>query len=120
MRTAEDVVQPDRAPGAVGTGCVGRASNIAGPHVTRHVPGLERRGLVERVVDPEDQRARLITLTAKGRRVTGRYLDVVYGWFSAALTDWAAKDRRDLTRLLGRLVDDLTAQLAAEVTTERG
>jgi DNA-binding MarR family transcriptional regulator len=87
---------------------------VAGPHATRHVQTLERRGLTERVVDPHDQRARLITLTAKGRRITGRYLTVIHGWFTDALAGWTASDRRDLTRLIGRLVDDLAARLAAD------
>ena len=103
-------------------GQIAAQMQVAGPHATRHVQALEGRGLVERVVDPHDQRARLITLTAKGRRTTGRYLAVVNGWFTDALAGWTASDRRDLTRLLGRLIDDLAARLAADETptTERG
>lgn len=95
-------------------GQIAAQMQVAGPHATRHVQALEGRGLVERVVDPHDQRARLITLTAKGRRTTGRYLNVVYGWFTDAMADWTAGDRRDLTRLLGRLVDELATRLATD------
>jgi DNA-binding MarR family transcriptional regulator len=101
-------------------GQIAAQMQVAGPHATRHVQALERRGLVERVVDPHDQRARLITLTAQGRRITGRYLDIVYGWFTDAMAGWTAGDRRDLTRLLGRLVDDLAARLAADGATATG
>ncbi len=52
--------------------------------------GLERRGLVVRVADPEDQRARLIELTPDGKAVPDRYPRTLLGWF----------------------VDDLTARLA--------
>jgi hypothetical protein len=46
-------------------------------------------------------------------RETRQYLSVVLGWFAEALSDWPADDRRDLTRLLGRMVDDLSAHLAS-------
>lgn len=95
-------------------GQIAAQMQVAGPHATRHVQALERRGLVERVTDPHDQRARLITLTAQGRQTARRYLDVVYSWFTDAMADWTADDRRDLTRLLGRLVDDLATRLTAD------
>ncbi|MEU6191067.1 MarR family transcriptional regulator [Nocardia sp. NPDC047038] len=84
---------------------------VAGPHVTRQLNGLERRRLVQRVPDPDDQRARLITLTPAGEKLIGRYLRVIDGWFDQALSGWSASDQRDLVRLLGRLVDDLSTHL---------
>ncbi|MGV9974567.1 MarR family winged helix-turn-helix transcriptional regulator [Nocardia beijingensis] len=84
---------------------------VAGPHVTRQLNGLERRRLVERVPDPDDQRARLITLTSTGAKMIGRYLRVIDGWFDQALSGWSKSDQRDLVRLLGRLVDDLSTHL---------
>ncbi|MEU6832536.1 MarR family transcriptional regulator [Nocardia beijingensis] len=84
---------------------------VAGPHVTRQLNGLERRRLVERVPDPDDQRARLITLTSTGAKMIGRYLRVVDGWFDQALSGWSKSDQRELVRLLGRLVDDLSTHL---------
>lgn len=96
-------------------GRIAEQMQVAGPHVTRHVQGLEHRGLVERVVDPGDQRARLIALTAAGRAVTDRYLGAVSGWFTDALAGWTTRERSELTRLLGRMVDDLTAHLSAEL-----
>ncbi|MGW4093114.1 MarR family winged helix-turn-helix transcriptional regulator [Nocardia sp. NPDC004750] len=84
---------------------------VAGPHVTRQLNGLEQRRLVRRVPDPDDQRARLITLTSAGEQLIGRYLRVIDGWFDRALSGWSESDQRDLVRLLGRLVDDLSAHL---------
>lgn len=86
---------------------------VVGPHVTRLVAGLEQRGLAHRVTDPDDRRARLIEATPEGRAAIERYLGFVLGTFSEALAGWSADDRRELGRLLGRLVDDLTAHLAA-------
>src|SRR5690242_11121486 len=52
---------------------------VVGPHVTRLLPDLEKRGLVQRVVDPDDQRARLIATTDEGTRTVQRYLGTVLG-----------------------------------------
>ncbi|WP_330249694.1 MarR family transcriptional regulator [Nocardia sp. NBC_00565] len=84
---------------------------VAGPHVTRQLNGLEQRRLVQRVPDPDDQRVRLITLTPSGEKLVGRYLQVVNGWFGQALSAWPESDQRELVRLLGRLVEDLAAHL---------
>lgn len=86
---------------------------VVGPHVTRQVQGLERRGLVHRVTDPDDQRARLIELTPDGASAAGRYLETVLGWFTEAVADWPEQDRQTFGLLLGRFVDDLTSRLAA-------
>jgi DNA-binding MarR family transcriptional regulator len=94
-------------------GEIAKRMQVVGPHVTRQVQGLERRGLTRRVADPHDQRARLIELTPEGAAVAGRYLQTVLGWFNAALAGWPAQDRQTFGRLLGRFADDLTARLAA-------
>ncbi|MBB5917476.1 DNA-binding MarR family transcriptional regulator [Nocardia transvalensis] len=86
--------------------------NVVGPHVTRHLNELERRGLVRRVADPHDQRARLIELTPEGGEVAGRYLSTVLGWFTDALADWSEEDRQVFGTLLTRFVGDLTTRLA--------
>ena len=41
------------------------------------VAALEREGLVERVPDPSDGRARLIRLSARGREAAGQAMQVV-------------------------------------------
>ncbi|WP_369206273.1 MarR family winged helix-turn-helix transcriptional regulator [Streptomyces sp. PU-14G] len=86
---------------------------VVGPHVTRQVNELQRRGLIVRVADPEDRRARLVEATAEGAAAAERYMRTLVGWFADALTGWSDQDRQDLGRLLGRFTDDLTAHLAA-------
>ncbi|WP_035279711.1 MarR family winged helix-turn-helix transcriptional regulator [Actinokineospora spheciospongiae] len=85
---------------------------VVGPHVTRQLNTLETRGLVHRVTDPNDSRARLVELTPQGRDLATRYLGVLFGWFTEALADWTPQDRRALTDLLARFADDVTAHLA--------
>jgi DNA-binding MarR family transcriptional regulator len=84
---------------------------VAGPHVTRHLHGLEKRGFVRRVADPDDQRARLVELSPDGAAAAGRYLQTVLGWFTDAIADWPDEDRATFGRLLDRFVEDLTAKL---------
>ncbi|MGC4999687.1 MULTISPECIES: MarR family winged helix-turn-helix transcriptional regulator [unclassified Streptomyces] len=92
-------------------GEIAERMQVVGPHVTRQVQGLERRGLVRRVADPHDRRASLIEPTPEGARAANRYATSLVGWFSEAIADWSDQDRTDLGRLLGRLVDDVTAHL---------
>lgn len=102
------------AGGPLRVGEIATRMQVVGPHVTRQVNELERRGLVHRVADPADQRARLVEMTSGGADAVGRYLREVLGWFSGAMAGWSEQDRADLTRLLGRMVDDLTAQVDEE------
>jgi DNA-binding MarR family transcriptional regulator len=104
------VVQLAGRPLRVGE--IAKRMEVVGPHVTRQLHGLERRGLVHRVTDPEDQRARLIELTPTGAAAAGRYLQTMLGWFTDAVVDWSVEDRQTFGQLLGRFVDDLVSRLA--------
>jgi DNA-binding MarR family transcriptional regulator len=86
---------------------------VVGPHVTRLLNDLAKRGLVKRTADPLDQRSRLIELTAEGASATERYMRFLLEWFAGVLADWPEQDRQDLGRLLGRFADDIAVHLAA-------
>ena len=60
------------------------------------VAALEREGLVERVPDPDDGRARLIRLSARGREAAQRAMEVVIGVES----EWTAHLGPELTERL--------------------
>ena len=94
-------------------GEVAARMEVVGPHVTRLVNDLEKRGLVNRVADEHDQRSRLIELTPEGAAATDRYLRFLLDWFAGVLSDWPEQDRQDLGRLLGRFADDIAVHLAA-------
>ena len=87
---------------------------VAGPHVTRQVHVLERRGLVRRLSDEHDRRARPIELTAEGAAAAERYVSAVLGRLDDALSGWSAQDRSTFYHLLGRFADDLTAHFATD------
>jgi DNA-binding MarR family transcriptional regulator len=46
------------------------------PAVSRAVEALVKRGMVTRAEDPEDRRAKHLTITAKGRRTTRRLIEL--------------------------------------------
>ena len=60
------------------------------------VAALEREGLVERVPDPADGRARLIQLSSRGRQAAQRAMEVVIGVES----EWTAHLGPELTERL--------------------
>jgi DNA-binding MarR family transcriptional regulator len=94
-------------------GEIAHRMQVVGPHVTRLLPELEKRGLVERVVDPDDQRARLIAVTDDGRRTVERYLRTVLGWMGEALEDWSPEDRTVFFALVRRFADDFANRIQA-------
>jgi DNA-binding MarR family transcriptional regulator len=67
------------------------------------VAALEREGLVERIADPADGRARLIRFTQKGQAASQRARDVVMGveqeWNAHLGPELAACLREALTKL---------------------
>lgn len=70
---------------------------------------LEQRDLIRRRPDPIDQRAVLLTATAKGRRTCQRMDVEGTAVISRALAYWPENDRRDLVALLDRFARDLTS-----------
>src|SRR5690606_4908670 len=71
---------------------------------SRQVGHLVRLGLVERMADPEDGRATLLTATEEGRRVFEENRRMRIERFAEMLSDWSVADRRKFAGLLGRFV----------------
>jgi DNA-binding MarR family transcriptional regulator len=79
--------------------------------VSRRIAELEDAGLVARTRDPDDRRARILQVTAKGRRVLATFRKARSGVLDDALSDWSAEEIRDLAATLSRF----TAALAETV-----
>ncbi|CAN5174699.1 MarR family transcriptional regulator [soil metagenome] len=75
--------------------------------VSRHLKSLESGGYVRRSDDPEDGRAHLFELTPDGHRMLAEHHAARRERIGAALADWSDAEQRRLTRLLGRLAEDL-------------
>jgi DNA-binding MarR family transcriptional regulator len=86
---------------------VAQALGLDKSTVSRGITHLETLGLIERIGDPDDGRARLLRLTASG---TARF-DAMRAQrqteFRAILDRWSPTDLNDLGRLLARLNTDL-------------
>ena len=75
--------------------------------VSRGITQLENLGLIERVGDPDDGRARLLRLTTTGAERYEAMRTQRRTEFRAILDRWNPADLSDLGRLLGRLNADL-------------
>ncbi|OLT00627.1 hypothetical protein BJF90_34395 [Pseudonocardia sp. CNS-004] len=72
--------------------------------ISRQVAHLVRLGFVERMADPEDGRATLLTATQEGRRVLEENRRIRIERYAGMLADWSVDDRRTFAELLGRFV----------------
>jgi DNA-binding MarR family transcriptional regulator len=86
------------APGGSRLAALAEAAQVSKQTVGSIVDQLERSGYVQRVVDPADARARLVTVTAKGRELVEISIPVV----RRIEADWEAHLGRDATRQLRR------------------
>ena len=75
--------------------------------VSRGITQLENLGLIERVGDPDDGRARLLRLTTTGAERYEAMRTQRQTEFRAILDRWNPTDLADLGRLLARLNTDL-------------
>jgi DNA-binding MarR family transcriptional regulator len=100
--------------GTAGGGAGVRASDVAQvlgldkSTVSRGMTQLENLGLIERIGDPDDGRARLLRLTTTGAERYDAMRAQRQTEFRAILDRWNPTDLADLGRLLSRLNDDLS------------
>jgi DNA-binding MarR family transcriptional regulator len=87
---------------------VAQALGLDKSTVSRGLTQLESLGLIERVGDPDDGRARLLRLTDSGAASFGAMRTQRQAQFRAILNRWDPPDLADLARLLSRLNSDLS------------
>lgn len=87
---------------------VAQALGLDKSTVSRGLSQLETLGLIERVGDPDDGRARLLRLTQSGAERFGAMRIQRQAQFRAILDRWETQDLSDLARLLARLTSDLS------------
>ncbi|SDF95259.1 MarR family winged helix-turn-helix transcriptional regulator [Klenkia brasiliensis] len=71
--------------------------------VSRQVASLVDAGLVDRVADPDDGRAQVLSTSAEGHRRLSEIRDARRARWEADLADWPTDDVASLSTLLGRL-----------------
>lgn len=91
-------------PGPMPMRDLGTALVTDAPYITVIVDDLEKRGLVEREVNPADRRSKLVRITAAGREVARR-ADEIQSAPPEALSALTGKELETLDRILRRLVE---------------
>lgn len=80
--------------------------------VSRQVSHLVQHGLLEKIGDPADGRAQLLSLSPTGRHVIEKLVHGRGQWFEAVLAAWSDEDVRAFERFLTRFGDDLESYKA--------
>jgi DNA-binding MarR family transcriptional regulator len=93
--------------GGVHAGLVAETVGLHKSTMSRNLGQLERLGLIERVPDPADARARLLRLTPVGEESVERSRRGRRERLAGQLGDWSDADLRRLGSLLGRLNDSI-------------
>jgi len=101
------VVVLGRRPEGVRQNQLADELGVEGPSLVRLLDRLVGDGLVERREDPADRRAKLVTLTAEGRRHSERAAKALDAYRAALLEDAGADDIQAALRLLRALQDRL-------------
>jgi DNA-binding MarR family transcriptional regulator len=82
--------------------------------LTRVIDQLEQRGFIERSRSLEDRRTVELSLTEEGARTVNALVPTVVGMLNATLADFTENEARELTRLLGKLVNGIQAATQAD------
>jgi DNA-binding MarR family transcriptional regulator len=93
--------------GELSLGEVARQCSMDPAAAGRQVKNLEDDGLLERRAGGNDARVTVVRLTTDGRRVCRRIVEFRNEYMTEVLARWPPRDRAQLVRLVGRLVDDL-------------
>lgn len=81
--------------------------------MTNRLDKLERAGLITRSPDPDDRRGVLLELSADGKRKLDEYVELGAAREITLLSGLGAGDRRQLNRLLTKLLESLNADLGS-------
>jgi len=85
--------------------------------VSRQVTHLVHHGLIEKIGDPVDGRAQLLSLSPSGREVIDKLIQGRGQWFGQLLESWSDQDVRAFDAYLTRFGDDLEAFKSRLATT---
>jgi MarR family transcriptional regulator, transcriptional regulator for hemolysin len=84
--------------------------HLEGATITHHIDRLEAAGLVRRLIDPEDRRARRLELTQAGSELHERLLAAVTSLEHTVLNGLSADDRETLHRHLATIQANLATR----------
>jgi DNA-binding MarR family transcriptional regulator len=95
------------------------ALGITSATLTRLLAGMQRKSLIVRAVHPTDARGKVVRLTPKARKLYDAMMAANEHNFTARLLrGFSARETLTLTKLLGRLADNMTADNMTESNEE--
>jgi len=97
------LVMLQREPKGLAPSTLADRAGVTRGTITGLLDGLERDGLIRRVPDAADRRALVIRLTKRGHELAGELVTEHARWIGGLLAGLSAADRRQLSRLLGRV-----------------
>lgn len=81
-----------------------RESLLSSGAITNRIDRVEREGLVRRLPDPNDRRGTIVRLTAKGRKLADRSIQVHFEALKETLSVLDNAEREQLAKLLSKLL----------------
>jgi DNA-binding MarR family transcriptional regulator len=81
-----------------------RESLLSSGAITNRIDRVEREGLVRRLPDPNDRRGTIVQLTAKGRKLADRSIQVHFEALKETLSGLDRAEREQLAKLLSKLL----------------
>jgi MarR family transcriptional regulator, lower aerobic nicotinate degradation pathway regulator len=91
--------------GPVGQADLGRSTSVDRSDVVTVLGELERLGLIERTVNPDNRRRNIVTITPAGRKQLRALDHVIDEIQERVLAPLSQNERRQLTKLLRKLAD---------------
>jgi DNA-binding MarR family transcriptional regulator len=96
-----------------------RESLLSSGAVTNRIDRVEAEGLVKRLSDPKDRRGTIVRLTPKGRALADRAIKLHFAALNEALSDIDPGERKQLAKLLSKLLMSVEERRARERTNGR-
>jgi len=97
------MAQLERVPRGLKMGELSKRMMVTGGNVTGITDMLEKEGLVERIAEPGDRRARLVRLTGAGRRAFSAMAEEHERWIVEAFKELSGREMSTMAALLARL-----------------
>ena len=114
------LAQLERVPAGMRMGDLSHRLMVTGGNVTGLVAQLVAEGLVEREPVPQDRRAHLVRLSARGREAFAAMAQEHERWIVALTADLSEDDVERLHGLLGRLKASVRAREPGDATGSPG
>lgn len=90
---------------------LGQEMNIDKASMVKFIDGLEKEELVERKVDPNDRRAKLISLTSKGKRVQKKLIEVHSKLEEEVFGNFSSSEKEMLKEVMPRVLESILSYL---------